>query len=187
MTSDLGRVIFGSRKKIAFSILHGSGARSNTRLDIHCCAMATPEQINAIVQVAVEASVSRLMEGLMPMIAANINTGGGGTTGNGGFGPSGKIFRDIGKFGGEEGAWAEWALKFRTTVKEYDAGLFQALEMAGDSEVEIDMTEVAQSNIMDRCMEKSAMLYNRFVHLLSGPALTLHQSVARTGLKSGDS
>ena len=49
--------------------------------------------------------------------------------------------------------------------------------MAGDSEVEINMTEVAQSNIMDRCMEKSAMLYNRFVHLLSDPALTLHQSV----------
>ena len=132
MTSDLGRVIFVSRKKIAFSILHGSGARSNTLLDTHCeRAMAKPEQINAIVQVAVEASVSRLMEGLMPMIAANINTGRGGTTGNGGFGPIGKIFRDI---DGEEGAWAEWALKFRTTIKEYDAGLFQALEMAGDLE-----------------------------------------------------
>ena len=144
MTSDLGRVIFGSMKKIALSILHGSGARSNTRLDTHCeRAMATPEQINATVRVAVEASVSRLMEGLMPMIAATINTGGGGTTGNGGFGPSGKIFRDIGKFGGEEGAWAEWALKFQSTVKEYDAGLCQALEMAGDTEVEIDMTEVA--------------------------------------------
>ena len=135
-----------------------------------------------------EASDSRLMEGLMPMIAANINTGGGGATGNGGFGPSGKIFRDIGKFGSEEGAWAEWAHKFRTNVKEYDAGLFQALEMAGDSEVEIDMAEVAQSNIMDRCMENSATLYNRFVHFLSGPALTLHRSVVcETGLKSGDS
>ena len=189
MTSDLGRVIFGSRKKIAISILHGSGALSNTRLDTHCeRAMGTPEQIAAIVQAtmanttttmtaAVEASLSRLLEGLTSRIAANINTGGGGTTGNGGFGPSGLIFRDIGKFGREEGAWAEWALKFRITVKEYDVGLFQALEMAGDSEVEINMTEVAQSNIMDRCMEKSAMLYNRFVHLLSGPALTLHQSV----------
>ena len=31
--------------------------------------------------------------------------------------------------------------------------------MAGDSEVEINMTEVAQSNVVDRCMEKSAMLY----------------------------
>ena len=49
--------------------------------------------------------------------------------------------------------------------------------MAGDSQAEINMIDVAQSNIMDRCMEKSAMLYNRFVHLLSGPALTLHQTV----------
>ena len=111
-----------------------------------------------------------------------------GTTGNGGFGPSGKIFRDIRKFSGEEGAWAEWALKFRITIKEYDVGLFPALEMAGDSEAEINMIEVAQSNVMDRCMEKSAMLYNRFVHLLSGPALTLLQSVVgENGLKSGDS
>ena len=49
--------------------------------------------------------------------------------------------------------------------------------MAGDSQAEINMIEVAQSNVMDRCMEKSAVLYNRFVHLLSGPALTLHQTV----------
>ena len=87
------------------------------------------------------------------------------------------MFRDIGKFSGEEGAWAEWALKFRATVKECDANLFKALELAGDSEVEVDMEEVAQSNVMERAVEKSAMLYNRFVHLLSGPALTLHQSV----------
>ena len=182
-------MLIGSRKKIAISILHGSGARSNTRLDTHCeRAMATPEQIAAMVQAtmanttttmtaAVEASLSRLLEGLTSRIAANINTGGGGTTGNGGIGPTGKIFRDIGKIGGDEGAWAEWALNFRTKVKEYDVRLFQALEMAGDSEVETNMTEVAQSNIMDRCVEKSAMLHNRFVHFLSGPALTLHQSV----------
>ena len=95
------------------------GARSNTRLDTHCeRAMATPEQINAIVQVAVEASVSRLMERLMPMIAANINRG-GGTTGD---------IRKSENSAAKEGAWAEWALKFRTTIKEYDAGLFQALE-----------------------------------------------------------
>ena len=94
-----------------------------------------------------------MLEDLTSRIAANINTGGGGgTTGNGGFGPSGKIFRDIGKFGGEEGAWAEWALKFLITIKEYDVVLFQALEMARDSEAEINMIEVAQSNIMDRCM-----------------------------------
>ena len=106
MTSDHGRVIFGSRKKVAISILHGSGARSNTRLDTHCeSAMETPEQISAIVQAtmanttttttaAVEASLSRMLEDLTSRIAAKINTGGGGTTGNGGFGPSGKISRD---------------------------------------------------------------------------------------------
>ena len=101
-------------------ILHGSGARPNTRLDTHCeRAMATPEQVAAIVQAtmanttttmtaAVEASLSRMLEDLTSRITANIN---------GGFGPSAKIFRDIGKFGGEEGAWAEWALKFRITSK----------------------------------------------------------------------
>ena len=56
-------------------------------------------------------------------------------------------------------------------------GSSRLLEMAGYSEVEVDMNEVANSNIMERSIEKSAMLYNRHVHLLSGPALTLHQSV----------
>ena len=188
MTSDLGRVIFGSRKKIGIPILHGGGARSNTRLDTHCeRAMATPEYISAIVQAtmanttttvtaAVEASLSRMLEGLISRIAANINIGGGGTTGNGGFGPSGKIFRDIGKFGHEKRVGTVGA-QVPDHSQRYDVWFFQALAMTGDSEVEINMTEVAQSKIMDRCMEKSAMLYNRFVHLLSGPALTLHQSV----------
>ena len=94
--------------------------------------MATPEQINVMVQVAVEASVSRLMEGLMPMIAANVNTGGGGTQWQD-LPRHRKIRRRRGRVGR--------VVKFGTTVKEYDAGLFQALEMAGDSEVEIDMTE----------------------------------------------
>ena len=136
------------------------------------------EQLNAILHAqaaSTEAMVTRLFEGMASRYAANVPVGGGG--GDGGFGPRGKVFRDIGKFSGEEGAWAEWALKFRITVKECDAGLFKALEMAGDSEVEIDMDEVANSNIMERSMEKSAMLYNRLVHLLSGPAVTLHQSV----------
>ena len=118
--------------------------------------------------------MTKVSESMASRFAANVPVGGGC---DGGFGPSGKIFRDSGKFSGEEVAWAEWALKFRITVKECDAGLFKALEMAGDSEVEVDMNEVANSNIMERSMEKSAMLYNRLVHLLSGPALTLHQSV----------
>ena len=141
--------------------------------------MISMEQLNAILHAqsaSTEAMVTRLFEGMASRYAANVPVvvGGGG---DGGFGPSGKIFRDIGKFSSEEGAWAEWALKCRITVKECDAGLFKALEMAGDSEVEIDMDEVANSNIMERIMETSAMLYNRHVHLLSGPALALHQSV----------
>ena len=39
------------------------------------------------------------------------------------------------------------------------------------------MDEVEASGVLERPGEKSAMLYNRLVHLLSGPALTLHQSV----------
>ena len=50
------------------------------------------------------------------------------------------------------------------------------------------MNEVSNSNIMERKMEKLAISYNRLVHLLSGPVLTLHQSVlGETGLKFGDS
>ena len=50
-------------------------------------------------------------------------------------------------------AQAEQALKFRITVKGCDAGLFKALEIAGDSEVEVDMNEVVHSNIMERSMD----------------------------------
>ena len=139
--------------------------------------MISIEHLNAIFRAhsaSTEAMVTRVFEGMVSRYAANVFVGGGG---NGGFGPSGKIFRDTGKFSGEEGAWAEWALKFRITVKECDAGFFKALEMAGDAEVEVDMDEVANSSIMERSMEKSAMLYNRLVHLLSGLALILRQSV----------
>ena len=111
--------------------------------------------------------MGRLLEGLMGRLAAQVPVGGGGA--DGGFGPNGKLFRDIGKFSGEEGAWAEWALKFRATVKEYDANLFKALELAGDSEVEVDIQAVEQSKVLDKAVEKSAMLYNRFVHLLNAP------------------
>ena len=71
------------------------------------------EQLNAILHAhtaSMEALMTRVSEGMASRFAANVLVGGGG---DGGFGPRGKIFRDIGKFSGEEGAWAEWALKFR--------------------------------------------------------------------------
>ena len=151
--------------------------------------MATAEQLagvlqaqTAVMQQAMEASMTRLLEGLMGRLAQGTPVGGGagGGAGHGGgqrFKDVGKIFKDVGTFSGDEGAWAEWALKFRATVKEYDFTLFRVLEMAGDAEGEVVMTEVETSNITEHAVEKSAMIYNRMVHLLSGPALTLHQSV----------
>ena len=136
--------------------------------------MISMEQLNGVLHAqsaSTEAMVTRLFECMASRYAANIPVGGGG--GDGGFGPSGKIFRDIGKFSGEKGAWAEWALKFRITVEECDAGLFKALEIAGDSEVEIDMDEVANSNIMERSMEKSAMLKKPTCPLVERPCANL--------------
>ena len=158
--------------------------------------MATPEQLagvlqaqTAVMQQAMEASMTRLLEGLIGRLGQVTPVGGGGSggAGHGGgqrFKDVGKFFKDVGTFGGDESAWTEWSLKFRATVKEYDASLFRVLEMAGDSEGEVVMADVENSNITEQAVEKSAMLYNRLVHLLSGPALTLHQSVPEeNGLK----
>ena len=82
----------------------------------------------------------------------------------------------MGKFSGDECTWSEWTLTFRATIKECDVALFQALELAGESEIEVTKAHV-ESISMDRPLEKSAMLYNRLIHLLGGPAVTLHQSV----------
>ena len=74
--------------------------------------MISIEQLNAILHAhtaSMEAMMTRVSEGMASRLAANVPLGGGGG-GDGGFGPSGKIFRDIGKFSGEEGAWVEWAL-----------------------------------------------------------------------------
>ena len=115
-------------------------------------------------QRTMEAGMSRLLEGFLAKLAQGtpVETGG---RGDGGFGPNGKLFRDVGKFSGEEGAWSEWALKFRATVKECDLNLFKALELAGDSEAEIDMQEVERSNVMERATQGAAMRYSRFIHL----------------------
>ena len=134
----------------------------------------TMEAQSASMQQAMETGMAKMMDMVMGRFAQMTPLSGGG---GGGFGPAGRRFRDVGTFGGQEGAWAEWALKFKAMVKEFDATLFRALELAGDSENEINILEVQESGITDQALEKSAMLYNRFVHLLTGPVLTLHQSV----------
>ena len=76
-------------------------------------------------------------------------------------------FRDVGKFSGDEGTWSEWSLKFRATVKECDVALFQSLDSASESEIEITKAHV-KSISKDRPLEKSAVLCNRLIHLLAG-------------------
>ena len=93
-------------------------------------------------------------------------------------------FRDVGKFSGDEGTWSECSPKFRATIKECDVALFQALESAGESEIEVTKAHV-ESISMDRPLEKSAVLYNRLIRLHCGPALMLHQSaVEENGLEA---
>ena len=51
----------------------------------------------------------------------------------------------------------------------------QALQFAGESDIEV-VNEHVKSTTLGRRLERSAMLYNRLIQLLRGPALALHQS-----------
>ena len=62
--------------------------------------MISMEQLIAILDAqsaTTEAMVTRLFEGMASRYAANVPVGGGG--GDGGFGPSGKIFEALGQSG----------------------------------------------------------------------------------------
>ena len=64
------------------SVLHGSGAWLNTRLDSLCeRVMISMEQLNAILHAqsaSTEAMVTRLFEGMASRYAANVPVEGGG-------------------------------------------------------------------------------------------------------------
>ena len=137
--------------------------------------MATAEQMAALLHSQTqnnEAMMSRIVEAVVTQLGMLLPQGGHSA----GLSLNERRFRDVGKFSGDEGTWSEWSLKFRATIKECDVALFQALELAGESEIEVTKAHV-ESISMDRPLEKSAMLYNRLIHLLGGPALMLHQSV----------
>ena len=53
----------------------------------------------------------------------------GAATGGGNADPE-RTFRDVGSHSEHDNAWSEWTLKFRLSVMESDAALFQALEIA---------------------------------------------------------
>ena len=137
--------------------------------------MATAEQMAALLQSQTqnnEAMMSRIVEAVVTQLAMLLPQGGHSA----GLSLNERRFGDVGKFSGDEGTWSEWSLKFRATIKECDVALFQALELAGESEIEVTKAHL-ESISMERPLEKSVMLYNRLIHLLGGPALMLHQSV----------
>ena len=137
--------------------------------------MATAEQMAALLHSQTqnnEAMMSRIVEAVVTKLGMLLPQGGHFA----GLSLNERRFRDVGKFSGDEGTWSEWSLKFRATIKECDVALCQALELAGESEIEVTKAHV-ESISMDRPLEKPAMLYNRLIHLLGGPALMLHQSV----------
>lgn len=86
-------------------------------------------------------------------------------------------FRDLGSFGGNEDEWKEFALKFRSVVKEVEWKVFEAMKWAEQEDTEITEGAVADKWGEDDGTQMSTMLYNRLIHHLKGPALTIHQTV----------
>ena len=110
--------------------------------------MATAEQMAALLHSQTqtnEAMMSRMMEAFFTQFGTLMPKGGHPA------GPSlnERRYRDVGKFSGDEGTSS---LKFRSTIKECDVALFQALELAGESEIEVTKAHV-ESISMDRPLE----------------------------------
>ena len=86
----------------------------------------------------IEAKMSRMMEAFCTQLGTLMPQGGHSA------GPSQNElrFRDLGKFSGDEGRWSEWSLKFLATIKECDVALFQAPELACESEMEVTKAHV---------------------------------------------
>ena len=86
-------------------------------------------------------------------------------------------FRELGNFGGNEEEWKEFALKFRSVVKEMDLPVFEAMKWSESEDTEITEAAMADKWGEDDGIQMSAKLYNRLIHHLKGPALTIHQTV----------
>ena len=69
---------------------------------------------------------------------------------------AGKIFRNVGKFNGEDRPWSQSALKVRFTVKSLTLASSGSWNSQVSSGVEVDMEEVILSNVTEHEVEKSA-------------------------------
>ena len=86
-------------------------------------------------------------------------------------------FREVGIFGGNEETWKEFALKFKATTKEANNELFEAMKWAEGEDQDIDDEALGLKFGEEEGEQMGVVLYNRLIHHLSGPALTIHQTV----------
>ena len=86
-------------------------------------------------------------------------------------------FRELGSFDGKDDEWKEFALKFRANAKEADAKIYHALKWAEEQIDEILEDQIANYFGEDDGTKYATAVYNRLIHHLKGPALTIHQSV----------
>ena len=86
-------------------------------------------------------------------------------------------YRDMGTFTGQENSWNEFALKFKATTKEANPQIFEAMKWAELQEDEINESSLDLKFDEGKGTEMATSLYNRLIKFLSGPALTVHQSV----------
>ena len=87
-------------------------------------------------------------------------------------------FREFGAFDGKEAEWTEFALKFTARVKEADGKIHEAMKWAETHPGEITQKEIDETIGRVEGNRCAIAIYNRLIHHLKGPALTLHQTAA---------
>ena len=86
-------------------------------------------------------------------------------------------FRELGTFDGKDEEWKEFALKFRANVKESNVKIYEAMKWAEAQTDEILEDVIADEFGEDAGAKYATAVYNRLIHHLKGPALTIHQGV----------
>ena len=86
-------------------------------------------------------------------------------------------FRELGTFDGKDEEWKEFALKFRANVKESNVKIYEAMKWAEAQTDEILEEVIADEFGEDAGAKYATAVYNRLIHHLKGPALTIHQGV----------
>jgi hypothetical protein len=152
--------------------------------------MATAEQFQELLRVNAEYMnnlQARNQEQMQAMLAFFSGQGKGGKGGGRGGhdqqeGQSRDLderkFREVGRFNGEEDKWKEWSMKFKGITKEIDPELFSMLKWSEEQQDEVTIEDAALEFRGVDAEGYSTKVYNRLMQYLTGPAFTIHQSVA---------